>query len=138
MPSLTIKYWKLFCVKLLGSIMRCISCIAFVYTGSLRQIKTMHSLSSEMNGLRSGMQIIQFMLLGGCTETGRLFPPQNYICAPVGIFYWCSFIFCLSSFHPMTELHTPCVGSVGLRKKITTPSDTIVERNIFFFIIMLM
>jgi len=32
---------RTFCVdKLLGSIMCCIACIAFVYTGSLRQIKT--------------------------------------------------------------------------------------------------
>ena len=96
--------------NILGSIMRCIACITFLY------------------GARSVMQITWLTLLGGWTETGRLFPPHCSICTPVGIlYYFLSLV--LPSYNWKTHsLYWQC-GT--LKKKTSLPDPTKLSVNYY-------
>ena len=49
-------------------------------------------------------------------QTDHLFPPHDSLFVHQLTIL---FIFCLLCYHPMTDRHTSCIASVGLRKKIT-------------------
>ena len=72
-----------------NSALNTLHCI-FVWRKPSSNKNWMHALSSEINGIRSGMQITRSMLLGGWSRLTCLFPPQRlYLCT--------SWLFCLFS-----------------------------------------